>query len=108
SLGLGAQPGYRQDIDQDIDQNIGQAANQDRQLIPAVAAGIAARKPYIEPVVIGFGVATWPFVRAIWQTGWQPAVGRMTAICARPSHCRATRRGPRRAISSAAIPRRPI
>ena len=45
----------------------------------------------MKPVVIGIGVATWPFARAIWQTGWPPASGRMTAICARPSRCRATR-----------------
>ena len=51
---------------------------------------IVCRERYIEPVVTGFGVATWPFARAIWQTGWPAAVSRMTAICARPSPCRAS------------------
>src|ERR1039458_7633500 len=42
------------------------------------------------------GVTTWPFARAIWQTGWPPGGSWTMAICARPSRCRATRSEERR------------
>ncbi len=74
-----------------------------------VGLGIVIRRPYIEPVVMCFcGVATWSCVRVISPAGWPPGASRTTAFCAKPSSCRATRRGQGRATSSTAIPRRRI
>src|ERR1700687_4273450 len=70
--------------------------------------GISSSTRYIEPVVMCTGVATWSLARVIWQTGWPAGANRTMAICARPSPCRATRRGSRHAISSPATPRPPI